>query len=44
MSQYKEIRTRSWFTDLYISKYENKPYDFENEQLNEEHLNTIALE
>jgi len=44
MSQYKEIRSRPWFQDLYINKYASQPYDFTGSKINTEHLNTFALD
>jgi len=45
MSQYKGIRTRTWFDNLYVREYVNQPYDFtDDKNINEEHLNTAILD
>ena len=44
MSQYKEIRSRPWFQDLYINKYASQLYDFTGSKINTEHLDTFTLD
>jgi hypothetical protein len=44
MSQYKDVRNRPWFAELYKNEQANKEYSLVDTIIDTEHLNTAVLD